>query len=305
MQKKAVPQASISNGVLTAGILLPDPEQGYYRGTRFDWSGVIQSLRFDRHEYFGPWFDKYDPLHHDCIMGPVDAFLPIGYDQARPGDRFLMIGVGLLERVDERAWEFVRTYPMGNGGKWSASAGVDQVRMTHILEDAALAYRYSKTVALVPGKPVMRISHRLDNTGRTPLKTLSYNHNFFVMDQKPVGAGYAAEFPRPITGRFETGAALVEVAGRRFTLRRKFEASESIFCVGIGGQDPAGTGYAIHVENTLAGAGVAITCDRPAVRVDFWANPRTFCPEPYVEVAAEPGSAAEWTITYEFRGTGA
>lgn len=305
MQNKTVPQVSITNEILSAALLLPDPDQGYYRGTRFDWSGVIRSLRFGRHEYFGPWYDKYDPSHHDCIMGPVDAFLPIGYDQARPGERFLMIGVGILERVDERPWEFVRTYPMRNGGKWSVSTRVDQVQMTHILEDAALACRYSKTVALVPGRPVMRISHRLDNTGVTPLQTLSYNHNFFVIDQQSVGAGYEAGFPRPITGQFETGAGLVDVAGRRFTLRRKFEDSESIFCVGIGGQDPAAPGYAIHVGNSRAGAAVAITCDRPAVRVDFWANPRTFCPEPYVEVAVAPGAAAEWTIQYEFRATDA
>ena len=36
-----VPQAQISNGTVRATVYLPDAEKGYYRGTRFDWAGVI------------------------------------------------------------------------------------------------------------------------------------------------------------------------------------------------------------------------------------------------------------------------
>ena len=53
------PSAEISNGVVNAKLLLPDAEKGYYRGTRFDWSGQIQSLKTKEHEYFGQWFEKY------------------------------------------------------------------------------------------------------------------------------------------------------------------------------------------------------------------------------------------------------
>lgn len=38
-----VPQAEISNGELRVRLYLPDVHKGYYRGTRFDWSGVIAS----------------------------------------------------------------------------------------------------------------------------------------------------------------------------------------------------------------------------------------------------------------------
>ena len=33
------PHATIANDRITAVILLPDTQNGYYRGTRFDWSG--------------------------------------------------------------------------------------------------------------------------------------------------------------------------------------------------------------------------------------------------------------------------
>jgi hypothetical protein len=66
------PEAQIANGVLRINLLLPDARNGYYRGTRFDWSGAISSLQFQGHEYFGKWFDRYDPKIHDAIMGPVE-----------------------------------------------------------------------------------------------------------------------------------------------------------------------------------------------------------------------------------------
>ena len=53
----------------------PTRNTGYYRGTRFDWSGAIASLTWNGHEYFGQWFDRYDPKIHDAITGPVEEFL--------------------------------------------------------------------------------------------------------------------------------------------------------------------------------------------------------------------------------------
>src|SRR5438105_1268097 len=82
------PKAEITNGVVIAKFYLPDSEHGYYQGTRFDWSGVIYSLRTLDHEFFGQWFDKYDPKLHDAIMGPVEEFKTgnagLGYAEAAP-----------------------------------------------------------------------------------------------------------------------------------------------------------------------------------------------------------------------------
>ena len=80
------PQAEISNSRVRAKLYLPDAQNGYYRGTRFDWSGVIASLECDGHSYFGKWFERYDPKLHDAITGPVEEFFTngagLGYDEA-------------------------------------------------------------------------------------------------------------------------------------------------------------------------------------------------------------------------------
>jgi len=141
------PQAKISNGLIDAKLYLPNAERGYYRGTRFDWSGVIPSLRYKGHEYFGQWFDRYDPNTHDAIAGPVEEFLThdagLGYEDAdsRPGHGFVRIGVGVVRKPDEPAYQRFKTYEIINPGRRSIRKGRDWIEFTHELQSSA-GYEY-------------------------------------------------------------------------------------------------------------------------------------------------------------------
>ena len=57
--QKNIPQTEIKNELIHARLYLPDAKNGYYRGSRFDWAGVIPSLEYKGHQYFGQWFEKY------------------------------------------------------------------------------------------------------------------------------------------------------------------------------------------------------------------------------------------------------
>ena len=70
----------ITNGIIQATIHPPDPISGFYQGTRFDWSGVVGSLKYAGHNYYGPWFTKTDPAvvdyiyqGEDIVAGPCSA----------------------------------------------------------------------------------------------------------------------------------------------------------------------------------------------------------------------------------------
>src|SRR5882724_6074115 len=74
------PEAAISNGEIKAKLYLPNANDGYYRGTRFDWSGVIYSLQYKGHDYYGPWYQKRRADVHDfvyeggdIVAGPCSA----------------------------------------------------------------------------------------------------------------------------------------------------------------------------------------------------------------------------------------
>src|SRR5262245_31300019 len=129
------PQAEISNGVVTAKFYLPDAENGYYRGTRFDWSGNTHSLSWAGHEFAGQWFERYDARLHDAIMGPVEEFLSgdssLGYADARPGESFVRIGVGVVRKPEDKPYERFRTYEIVDPGKWTVTRGPDRIDFTH------------------------------------------------------------------------------------------------------------------------------------------------------------------------------
>ena len=155
------PKTVLSNGVVQAVVYLPDPQKGYYRSTRFDWSGVVNCLTFKGHTYFGVWFKRYDPLINDSITGPVEEFRSsdglssIHYDEAKPGELFLKPGVGVLRKVDDSPYKFGFAYPIVDGGKWTTRTKRTEVVFTHHLQSTiGYAYVYDKALKLDKHQPV-------------------------------------------------------------------------------------------------------------------------------------------------------
>jgi hypothetical protein len=130
------PTASISNGVVRAKLNLPDVDNGYYRGARFDWSGSVASLETNGHTYFGQWFARYDPKVHDSITGPVEDYAPLNYTESKPGETFVKIGIGVLKRLDEQPYRFSAQYELLDTGKWSVRTRPDFVEYRHELAAA-------------------------------------------------------------------------------------------------------------------------------------------------------------------------
>lgn len=298
------PSAEISSPHITAKLYLPDAERGYYRGTRFDWSGVIYSLRTKNHEYFGQWFPKYDPKLHDAIMGPVEEFrtgnVALGYDEAKAGGTFIRIGIGVLRKPDEPRFEGFKYYEIADPGKRKAKKGRDWIEFTHVLKDGSgYAYHYTKRIRLAPDKPVMTIEHVLRNTGTKRIQTSQYNHNFFVMDGQPTGPASHVKFPfelKPVRA-FADSKAVAEGSEIRYT--KELQAGDRVFGE-FGGFGATASDYDIRMENRSAKAGVHITGDIPLSKVVYWSIRTVFSPEPYVDIDVPAGGAKKWTYTYEF-----
>ncbi len=299
-----LPRVQISNGLVHATLYLPDPEKGYYRGTRFDWAGVIASLEYRGHNYFGQWFPRYDPKLHDAIMGPVEEFRTgdsgLNYEEAKPGETFVKIGIGTLKKPDEPRYAFSNPYELLDSGKWKVRSTPQSVEFRHELKDphSGFSYEYRKTVRLVPGKAQLVLEHTLKNIGRKTIETSVYNHNFFVIDGQPTGPDFTVTFPFEIKGTGEMGG-FAKAQGSRIVYTKTLEERQTASSV-IEGFGTQAKDYDIRVENRKSGAGVHIFGDRPLSRVYFWSIRTTLCPEAYVEMKIEPGKAFSWMITYEF-----
>jgi hypothetical protein len=299
------PKASISNGVIHAELMLPDPRNGSYRGTRFDWSGVICSLQFQGHEYFGRWYDHHDPKIHDAITGPVEEFRTndsgLGYEETKPGGTFPRIGVGTVRKPEgEKEYRPFDTYDIVDAGKWTIRKHKDRIEFTHQLSSAdGYAYIYRKTVRLVKGEPELLIEHSLKNTGRKAIDSTQYNHNFFVIDHETVGPDIVVKFPFvpvPVRGFKEDRA---EVHGKEIVFPRELQGKNGVFTELEGAGDEV-KDYDFRIENLKTGAGVRFTSDQPLMKVNFWAISTVAVAEPYIHLNIAPGQESHWTVRYDF-----
>lgn len=296
------PETSIRSPFLQATLYLPDPQNGYYRGTRFDRSGIIRSLSYQGHEYFGEWFDKHHPLTHDAITGPVNVFDPegtaLGYSEAKPGQGFVRIGVGLLEKPAESSFNGTHTYKVLDPGIWGTKQGAEWIEFSHRLSGNEYGYEYRKRIILDSTSPRMTLLYSLKNTGANIIDTVQFNHNFFVIDGQPSGPGMVARFGFTPTGTVEPGSA-IELRGHDIHFLKSLQGQERVY-VPLEGYGTAARDYYIRVENRKTGCGVRITSDRPLHKLIFWSRPRVVGPEPYIRVRVEPGATATWETRYEF-----
>jgi hypothetical protein len=107
------PHVRLTSGGMNAVVFLPDVEKGYYQAARFDWSGLVACVSLNGHTFFGEWFNRYDPMTNDAVTGPAEEFRePIGYDDAKPGDPFVKLGVGVLKRINDQPYTIGGAFPI-------------------------------------------------------------------------------------------------------------------------------------------------------------------------------------------------
>ncbi|QHN03969.1 hypothetical protein FTO74_11740 [Granulicella sp. WH15] len=312
------PTAKIDNGILHATIYLPDAANGFYRGTRFDWSGIIGDLAYAGHSYYGPWFTKIEPGVRDyifdgaditagsasAITGPSESFdtkdgLPLGFSRVSSGQTFVKIGIGVLRKPDDQKYSPYRQYEIVDHGKWKVKARATSIEFTQTVVDrsSGYGYRYTKTLRLLPGKPVLVMDHVLKNLGREPIVTEVFNHNFLVLDHQPTGPGFSVSLPFAIAPEKPIKRDLGTVDGNRISYRKQLEGKE-VFTVQIGGFAATPQDNDFRVENNKVGAGVRITGDRPLAQAEVWSIRSTVAVEPFVSLSAAPGETIRWSNSY-------
>ena len=316
------PAVKIGNGSLELKVYLPDADHGFYRGTRFDWSGIIGDLTFAGHHLYDPWFSAVDPAVQDftywgpdleivsglanSATGPAEEFIgadgtALGFSSAQPGGNFIKIGIGVLRRPDAKPYDNFRVYEIIDHGVWQVHAHPNSVEVSQRLDDhsTGYSYLYTKIIQLVPGKPVLIIQHSLKNLGHLPIATELYDHNFVNIDQRTTGPDFkiifpfAAHFLKP--GRQD----LCRIEGNQFLYKRPFTGQDE-FYVQIGGYDSTANNYDFRVENHVAGIGIHIQADRPLAHTSLWAIRSVLAIEPYINLVIPPGQTAGWSYTYTY-----
>lgn len=310
------PQAQIQNRQLRLKIYLPDAKDGFYRGVRFDWSGVVADLEFAGHHLYRPWFGSTDPEVRDFIYkdgtivagtnsamtGPAEEFqTPVGYESAKPGETFLKVGVGLLRKIDDTPYAFSKHFELVDGGKWTVQKNPTSITFTQVLggKGSDYAYVYTKTLRLVGDSSVLVIEHRLKNTGKLPIVTKLYDHNFLTVDGRDVGSGYSISVPYKIASTRLPDSKFVKMDGSTAEYVADLQGQDRVV-FGLQGFSSQASDNRFTVVNDAAKLRITIEGDRPLTNASVWSIRSVLAVEPFIDVQADPGKDARWSYTYTY-----
>lgn len=286
------PLICLSNERLAIEIARPGTA---YRGARYDWAGFIRQVTLDgRHTFCGPESPSGEGSGGVGLCNEFGIFRPIGYEEARPGQQFPKLGVGLLTKIDDGIYDFSRAYALA---PFPVEVQVDAHSAQFVtlpVPCRGYAARLKKTISLSDCD--LRIAYELDNVGEEWLCTHEYVHNFIAIDGHAPGPDYEL--------RLGAGTRLHHIPPsmtadgdciRWLTAPTRAFLAQTM----LGGEgspaDPLWT-LTHHGE----GVGVSESVDVPVSHLALWCAPHLVSPEAFVEIDLAPGATARWTRHYRF-----
>lgn len=265
-----------------------------YCGSRFDWTGLITQVTLDgRHTFCVP--ESLVPGQGSGGIGLCNEFgihEPIGYEDAPVGGKFPKLGVGLLTRPDDKAYDFFRPYEVE---PFTVRVDASTTRVTFTTEPnpcRGYAALLVKTLSVRDNR--LRIDYRLENVGTKDLETTEYYHNFIGIDGYKVGPDYLLRLPYTI--ELPEAQAIFDIQGNeirwRWTPENDFYGQLSGF--GRGSEHR----WEIRYEPT--GVGVSETSHFQPERVALWGTTHVVSPEAFIKIAVAPGAVQTWSREYTF-----
>ena len=302
-EQEQYPTLELANDELRVVLYLPDAKQGFYRGTRFDWSGIIERVEYKGHRFYAPWRTPHNPSGHDFVSGPAEEFgmdKPSGFDEVEAGGSFVKVGVGLLRKGQDEEYKFHGEYEIIRAGTWKVENGEDWVVFRQdFVGERGWAYKYEKRITLQGA--ALAISHRLENSGEKTMDINHYNHNFTSIDGVPYGPDYSVILPFSTTPPKvirKDIPGLAWLRDKQIVVEQKLGDEWLWVAVREGAGPVAYNAATIRCDKT--GAAVHFQGDTPISKYNFWAVETAACPEPFIALHLVPGAVQEWTNDYTF-----
>ncbi len=302
------PFVELKSDGLRLEVSVPDKDNGFYRGTRFDRAGVFGCIEYNGIVFSDKWFDRHDPYRHDSLTGPVEEFSQNGYDDAGPGGLFVKPGVGILRREDCSNYDWFHLYPVADEGWRDMDVQENSITFKQAVNTSVYGYAYMKKILLDSGPGTFSIEHILQNTGEKPLSGYVYNHNFFTLGGRGTGPWTDIKLPFEPSGNWRCKYDSVTVKGQRFQFSRPLETGETVYMGDIHNASGA-CPYGFSISSVLPAADtlsldktkaqVEVSSDAELHHAVFWGIKRVACIEPHTPYHILPGCTFRWSVRYK------
>lgn len=293
----------LQKGATRAWVMDPADPQRYNRGLRFSPLAAVLQVEHQGSSYlYAP--AEHDPLHDHaglaaefdlCVPGGPASDLPPGYANAKVGEGFLKVGVGVLRR-DAKTYNLFQQPEVLALAETRVEWQEDRAEFQQLCQDlGARGYGYELTAAVTVQEGRVSVEWSLRNIGAQPFTTRHYSHNFTRFGNLDSVIGYELEFPYAIhPSGLEAGQ---EWSGKliRFT---------GPIPTWINALIPYASGYegenSVILRHRGARQQVVFHTSQQGPHTAIHARTNYIAPEQFIELHLPPGETRQWTRTYEF-----
>ena len=274
------------------------PEETY-TGTRFDWSGQIQKVIFDG-VTFGTLEEIASEQQYLLGRGFYNEFgidSPLGFEETAKGEWFHKIGVGKLKKESDDYF-FAHKYEV-QPCDFTIQKDLYSIQYEH---NSALlngyGYRLKKKIELIPEG--FKINYFLENTGKKPIQTSEYGHNFLAIGNQPMSKDYVLKFPFDLDpDTFQENVNPENcVHFNNKELGFALTPKEVFFFSYLNGTKPVKANW--KLENKALSMGVAETGDFTTSKINLWGLQHVISPELFFDIDLGIGESVSWSRKYHF-----
>ena len=269
-----------------------------YKGSRFDWSGKISSIRF-----------KDLPLTTIEDAGSKDVnFLgkglynefgitnPLGYNETPKGGWFHKIGVGLLKK-EHKQYLFHRKHVIRPA---HFDITYEDRKIIIICKSELInGYSYILKKEITVSENSFTINYSLHNTGEKKIITDEYVHNFMAINNALIGEDYTLKFPFQINSSLfdETvnSENKVEIGLDNVTFNKTPE-KQFFFSNLTGGKELQAEWI---LTNLKANVGIKEFGSFKTDKINLWGWKHVISPELFFKISVDPKETVEWSRKFD------
>ena len=269
-----------------------------YKGSRFDWSGKISSIRF-----------KDLPLTTIEDAGSKDVdFLgkglynefgitsPVGFEEAPVGGWFHKIGVGLLKK-QHKEYLFHRNHLI-KPANFDITYKNQKIKII-CKSELINGYSYILKKEITVSENSITINYSLHNTGEKKIITDEYVHNFMAINNALIGEDYTLKFPFQINSSLfdETvnSENKVEIGLDNVTFNKTPE-KQFFFSNLTGGKELQAEWI---LTNLKANVGIKEFGSFKTDKINLWGWKHVISPELFFKISIDPKETVEWSRKFD------
>lgn len=268
-----------------------------YKSSRFDWTGKIVSVKYK--DILVSGIEKMDSEDLNTIgrgfYNEFGIWTPLGFDEAKEGEYFHKIGVGLLKKK-ENDYIFNKEYEIVPAS-FKVTTETNKVKIECQSHDVK-GYSYILNKEIELNESVFIIRYHLQNTGEKTIKTDEYNHNFIAINEDLIGSDYILKFPFELDPESFNGAVnpegKIEFSQNKFVFNGTPE--EQFFFGNLSGGNKVDASW--ELINTKTKIGISEIGDFETSKINLWGWSHVICPEVFFDINIKPGQSVEWSRSY-------